>query len=507
MDMPELTDPKFNRFGNVNTLKELTALIKNNRIIPFVGAGMSIDIYGSWGSALERIVDGHIYGSAAKEVQSSIDSFHYEEAAEKISGLLGVTDFHDQLVTVFGASRITDVILKKMPVRYLPKIFKDSLVVTTNFDKVLERVFLMEQHSFEEKVVLSHLTGWQAERSQRGSLHYLIKIHGCVSAPDEVVMTKTSYDGLYKEKSPHISHLRSILGGNNLLFIGCGLMKDRTVDLLREVGLGGHYAILEMNGEAEDDAFQQRKRLMSNDLKMHCIWYPKGEHRCVGDILEYIYADITGQLEAVETKSQEFPGIEQNPAHAQKKKQTKASQPTAKPLVINENYTMGKWNDRPVEWLVLDVQPDKALLIAKDCLMKVAYNNKNQDITWERCSLRNELLPQLLEQIFNDTERGRVLPYKNRNPDNAKRSIPGGNDTTDKLFLLSIDEATQYFPYDDARIARLDGKAVWWWLRSPGISSDSAALVDTDGDVYDLGIDVSWSEGGVRPAFWLNLKS
>jgi len=505
--MLNLTDSKFNRFGNVNILEDLTDIIKNNRVIPFVGAGLSIDIYGSWDSALMSIMEGHNYGKRAKDAHALIKSRYFEEAAGKISDLLGVTSFQDQLVAVFGKSKITDEALKKMAVRYLPRIFKNSLVVTTNFDKVLERVFLLEQHSFEENIALKHLTGWQAERSQRGSMHYLVKIHGCVSAPDEVVLTKTSYDDLYRKDSPHIARLRSILGGNKLLFIGCGLNEDRTVDLLREVGMGGHYSILEMNEEAEDDAFQERKLFMSNDLNMHCIWYPKGEHHYVEDILEYIYADITGQLKAIEQtvpKDTDAVRISDPPLW---KRPASVPQPAVKPLVKNEIYTMGLWNNKPMEWLILDVQKDKALLIAKDCLVEAPYNEKYNSVTWEQCSLRNIVFPHLLEQIFDDTERDRVLLCKNKNTNNKRRNTPGGADTDDKLFLLSIDEVNQYFPYDDARIADFEGEVAWWWLRSPGFDGFSAACVDCDGSVIDDGSDVIHTGGAVRPAFWLNLKS
>ena len=509
--MLDLKDQKFNRFGNANTLKELVAIIKNNRIIPFIGAGMSIDIYGAWDSALKRVMEGHIFEQEAKDVQTLIENCKYEDAAEKISGLLGVTSFQDQLVAVFGEAKITDDALKKMAVRYLPRIFKDSLVVTTNFDKVLERAFLMEQQSFVEKVALRHLTNWQAERSQRGSLHYLIKIHGCVSAPDEVVLTKASYDDLYSKNSSHIARLRRILGGNNLLFIGCGLKEDRTVELLREVGLGGHYAILEMNGQAGEDVFKQRKRLMSNDLKMHCIWYPKGEHHYVEDILEYIYTDITGQVIAVESYAPKPSDTVRNPNPARTKKYVNAPQatvqPTLKPLIKNEIYTMGLWNNKPLEWIILDVEQNKALLIAKDCLLQAPYNEEWVAITWEQSSLRNRILPQLLEQIFDDAERDRVLHCKNENANNKRWKTQGGDDTDDKLFLLSVDEVNQYFPYDDARIAYFEGEAVWWWLRSPcGISSRAASVYD-DGIVFEYGYRVSWSGGAVRPAFWLNLKS
>ena len=504
--MLDLEEPKFKRFGNENVLKDLTNIIKGNRVIPFVGAGMSIDIYGGWGLALKSIMKGNDSVKKAKEAQVLISSRKFEAAAEKISELLGTTSFQDQLVAVFGDSKITDDKLRKMSVLYLPKIFKSSLVVTTNFDKVLERVFMLEQHPFEEKVVLQHLTGWQAERALRGSLHYLIKIHGCVSAPDEVVLTETLYNGLYRKDSPHLLRLCSILGGNKLLFIGCGLNEDRTVALLQEGNLGGHYAILEMNGEAEEDTFQERRLFMSNNLNMHCIWYPKGEHKYVKDILEYIYADINGLLEMVELPVKADSGVRQN------SKPLKANEPASVPkrvvnlIVKNGFYTIGRWKNNPMQWLILDVQLDKALLIAKDCLLKAPYNEKYEIVTWEQCSLRKELFPKLFDQLFNETEGEQVLLSKNMNPDNDKYKVSNEKETYDKLFLLSFDEVKKYFLVDEARTACLDGDKVFWLLRSPGSFNCSVATVTTDGSINEMGGAVNWI-GAVRPAFWLNLKS
>ena len=549
----------FNRFGNVSTLRSLTGLIKDKRVIPFVGAGMSIDIYGSWGAALERIMDGHVFGTDAQSVHELIGCGRYEEAAEEISKLSGETCFQDQLVEVFGEFALeddkevlTDDALKKMSVRYLPLLFENTLVVTTNFDKVLERTFLMGQRSFTEKVVLSHLSKWQAERSQRNALHYLIKIHGCVSAPDEVVMTKKSYDYLYNEELPHIARLRRLLQGNTLLFIGCSLNQDRTVKLLGEENLGGHYAILEMSDDIDEPATKARRLFMSNSLRMHCIWYPKGEHHYVEDILEYIYADMTGQTKAIcpeppaaesvaaddytSPENYTTPAIatrapaktnvtsDMHAAHEASNVQTDskvettqpaakskppaiALQPPAQLVVKNELFTFGRWRGKPLEWLVLKVLQDKALLIANDCLLKAPYNNKFEKVTWKSCSTRQELDSKYLERLFDDAERNRVLPCTVKNPDNPRYGTPGGADTDDKLFLLSIDEAIEHFPYDKARIARLDTKSVCWWLRSPGIHSYYAAIVDYDGFVGVSGFNFSCSGAAVRPAFWLNLKS
>ncbi|MDR1422626.1 MAG: DUF6273 domain-containing protein, partial [Coriobacteriales bacterium] len=78
--------------------------------------------------------------------------------------------------------------------------------------------------------------------------------------------------------------------------------------------------------------------------------------------------------------------------------------------------------------------------------------------------------------------------------------------TTDKVFLLSVDEAERYFKANSDRVAQLDGEACWWWLRSAGShGSRDAAYVHSVGGVGTDGFYVDLGFGGVRPAFWLNL--
>ena len=106
-----------------------------------------------------------------------------------------------------------------------------------------------------------------------------------------------------------------------------------------------------------------------------------------------------------------------------------------------------------------------------------------------------------------------------KNEDNSENGTSGGNDTEDKVFLLSEKEAETLFSNDDERIAKATGyaeksgvyvneeKAAWWWLRSPGYYSYDAAVVRNDGWVYRDGDNVSDGIDGVRPALHLNLQS
>ena len=198
----------------------------------------------------------------------------------------------------------------------------------------------------------------------------------------------------------------------------------------------------------------------------------------------------------------------------------------------------------PIEWIVLDVQDGKALLLSKYVLDAKPYYTEGTDITWETCTLRSWLNDDFLNAAFAEKERSAILLTE---VDNSKAqgfdwttvgapvSADGGNNTQDKIFLLSWAEAEKYLEtavwdsdnpdkvYPKAQAApteyairngayksnsnkTAEGDAAgWWWLRSPGSPQSCAADVDSDGSLDDHYVDDV--DGCVRPAFWLNLES
>ena len=173
-----------------------------------------------------------------------------------------------------------------------------------------------------------------------------------------------------------------------------------------------------------------------------------------------------------------------------------------------------------IEWLVLDVQGDKVLLVSRYALDCKPYNTSYTSVTWETCSLRTWLNGTFINAAFTADEQKAVMTTT---VDNSKSqgysgySTNGGNNTQDKVFLLSYAEAWKYFKSDDARECQPTKYAVAqnaykasngncrWWLRSPGAWSDFAAIVDFDGARSSR--NVRSSNVAVRPAFWLDLSS
>ena len=191
-----------------------------------------------------------------------------------------------------------------------------------------------------------------------------------------------------------------------------------------------------------------------------------------------------------------------------------------------------------IEWIVLDCDEEnhRVLLLSRFGLDTRPYHSEYADVTWETCSLRAWLNDEFLSAAFSGDEQAAILFTAVDNSDAQGYSgwiTSGGNNTKDKIFLLSCAEISlyldaKYMENDDgnntaSRIApteyaiengawfddkfqTADGRpSGWWWLRSPGGLQSEAAFVTSFGSFFDDSI----IDGSVvvRPAFWLNLES
>ena len=85
----------------------------------------------------------------------------------------------------------------------------------------------------------------------------------------------------------------------------------------------------------------------------------------------------------------------------------------------DNDLTNGK---EPIEWLVLDVQGDKALLLSKYGLDAKPYNTTYADVTWETCTLRKWLNDDFLKTAFSEDEQKAILTTE---VDNSANDYPG----------------------------------------------------------------------------------
>ena len=187
------------------------------------------------------------------------------------------------------------------------------------------------------------------------------------------------------------------------------------------------------------------------------------------------------------------------------------------------NYPQDKdGTEKPIEWIVMKKEGNQVLLLSKYVLDAKSYNEGWGDVTWETSDIRQWLNNEFYTTAFNKAEKAKIQTSLIKNEDNSEYGTSGGNDTEDKVFLLSEKEADTLFSDEEERIAKAteyaeklgvdinensEEKGAWWWLRSPGNDSFYAALVNYYGWVDGDGIGVNCNVYGVRPALHLNLQS
>lgn len=193
------------------------------------------------------------------------------------------------------------------------------------------------------------------------------------------------------------------------------------------------------------------------------------------------------------------------------------------------------------EWRVLDSKDNKVLIITEYIIEQRSFHDEYKNVTWADCAMR-EYLNDEFYNSFTAEEKAIIIPTLIRNLGNQWYGTVGGKDTTDHVFLLSIEESVchyfgdssinLYHPRKNKRywFERKDennnkrttgfvgenGSVWWWWLRSPGRNGVKAVYVHGDGNIGIQGNNIlkgnvggpfhnGDSQGGVRPALWLTL--
>ena len=198
--------------------------------------------------------------------------------------------------------------------------------------------------------------------------------------------------------------------------------------------------------------------------------------------------------------------------------------------------------------MVLSVDEEKVLVVSRYALDSRPYNAEYTDVTWETCSLRAWLNNDFLNAAFSGEEQEHIPEVTIANEDNSYYGTTGGNETTDRVFCLSLNEVKNLIGYstfnDEYRYgygqgliveptqyaidngvatyeiteadynAFLEGKypadvmgryGTWWWLRSPGDGNKFVCMVDCHGSAGEYFYNyVGTSNRAVRPALFIN---
>lgn len=229
----------------------------------------------------------------------------------------------------------------------------------------------------------------------------------------------------------------------------------------------------------------------------------------------------------------------------------------------NEKFEVGKYvefgtypqtfdgtDQTPIEWLVLDRDGDKALLLSRYGLDAHIYDDDwiVRGATWEKSDIREWLNEDFLNRAFTADEQKGILLSDIDNSESQccdAYNVSGGNNTQDMVFLLSYGDIVRYFglvhsnrpitdlfytqeefktdesivrsllvPTDYARSQNVYEEDKYlspdhqtttaWWLRSPGYRETEAMIVfpNRSPDCFNINArDIC-----VRPALWVDIR-
>ena len=142
--------------------------------------------------------------------------------------------------------------------------------------------------------------------------------------------------------------------------------------------------------------------------------------------------------------------------------------------------TLGTWDGKPIQWIVLKENKLGSVVISKDGLFPRQFDSQNRD--WPDSDIRAYLNGEFFQQAFRAEEQKRII-----------NTIIDGKKTD--IFLLSKEEAENWMTENERCCA---GK---WFLRSQYVSDCARAVYGGGGVTYSEMRNSCY----IRPALILDL--
>ncbi len=268
---------------NVDHFIQLVDLMVAGAVVPFVGAGISASAgFSSWKDHLRH--QGKTAHIASKRIEALLASGAFETVLEEIEAVRGREVFIQEIRDEFSRNlTIPDVVWR------ISELFTDT-VITTNYDRLLEQSF--ETGEADRVQVINGLNALDKPDPKKITV---IKLHGDIREPKRCILSKNQYDEAYGNGSlnmhkPIPKLLAYHYKNSSLLFLGCSLSNDRTVQVFRKIreDMGEeeetkqHFSI-EQTPESPEEIAQRNAELAK--LGITPIWFEKGRYELVGSLL------------------------------------------------------------------------------------------------------------------------------------------------------------------------------------------------------------------------------
>lgn len=273
-------------------LDQIITSIKHQKLIPFIGAGMSMSSsLPSWSELIlsftEKAVSRNELNENLKDfIVNQINQYKYEEAAQLCSTL--ASTFEQELQAIF--KKIDDNAIHGA-IRKFPKL-GIGRYLTTNFDNILESLL-----GVDYDILLASTLTDDANRA-RFNGKYILKLHGDINIKSSWILTQEQYKRHYLESSSISSLISDIFKNNVILFTGCSLFQDRITSIVSTIQKRSFAIIAESPDHEENIETTNRLKslnitpiLLKNELKQEVN---EVYDQQMDQLLDYLIEKVTG---------------------------------------------------------------------------------------------------------------------------------------------------------------------------------------------------------------------
>lgn len=272
---------------NVARFDQLCASVALSNVVPFIGAGVSYPGgFPTWKDHLRQ--QGRTAGLPAADVEAMLAGGQYEEIVDAIEARLGQHVFQQELRDAFarnGTIPLTDYLIAEL--------FDDTLI-TTNYDRLIEQSF--DVGGGKPVQVLTPGTILNPPDPESVTI---LKLHGDIAIPGSCILSRNQYETAYGNGAIDLTRpipqaLDYYFRNSSLLFLGCSLNQDRTVQVFDAImarardeaaDLPQHFAIEQCPG---DEAAITARNAELLRLGITPIWFPAREFDFLEGILRMV---------------------------------------------------------------------------------------------------------------------------------------------------------------------------------------------------------------------------
>ncbi len=188
------------------------------------------------------------------------------------------------------------------------------------------------------------------------------------------------------------------------------------------------------------------------------------------------------------------------------------------------NFFQNDNNKEPIEWIVVDVNENKAKLLSFKCLRSLPFNVTTGFFTWKNSSIRRYLNDGFYNEAFISAEKETICDEEIYTGGEHDRNDLPIEKTTDRVYLMSRKEVSIMNNNDDSfsgfgnmcyltKFAKKENEYfnlaglslndyVLWWTRSSGKTPKSKTIIGSRVSNYSNGE----KSVGVRPMITIDIE-